>query len=147
VEGKKLANSEIKEICKELNPLTHSFRNDVVDVAVYAKFLANRAKENILNGNLNRSKINSNAQEEDGLSQDDRIGRVIMHTTGKKDFVRHMTSQNQAQAADGVDNSVLLKMVRELQEGLNEQRDEYDRKMKEQQKEIDDLRQQIGRSG
>jgi hypothetical protein len=59
VEGNNLANSEIREICKELNPLTHSLRNDVVDVAVYTKFLANRAKENILNGNLNRSKINS----------------------------------------------------------------------------------------
>jgi hypothetical protein len=53
-------------------------------------------------GDLNHSNINSNAQEEDGLSQDDCIGRVIMHTTGKKDFLRHVTSKNQTQAADAI---------------------------------------------
>jgi hypothetical protein len=55
----KLEESEIKEICKEPKPLTHAFRSSELDVAACAKFLANRTKENIVTGNLNRSNINS----------------------------------------------------------------------------------------
>jgi hypothetical protein len=142
-----LEKDKVAQVRKELNTgLKNIFGSTTkVNLGVYAEFLANRAKENILNGNLNRRKLIATSPEEENLTTEKMIENIIMHTTKKDTVIRylqvnHTASQQQSQGNSG---DPIISFLQQEICGLKEEQQKTREKLQKTEEELQKTREKF----
>jgi hypothetical protein len=149
---KRLKAEKISEVCQELrsNDMKLFFKRTAeIDIDSYAEYLSLRAKENILNGNLNRSRIEKSTKEEENLSLENMIENIIMHTAKTPNVIRYVlismpNSQLEISSYDGDQNRLALQQkVIELEEKLKSVEAKVELLQREHKYQLDECRKQL----